>query len=211
MLVDQSGLVGEMLMAQLVLNVYMDKMSALVVGGGTIAEHKIRVLLDAGASVRVVAPEVTPEIASLSVSRAISLKRGRYEEGDLNGVSLAVAATDNTRVNHSVAVDSLRRGILITVADQPESGNCSFPAMLRRGDLAVAVSTNGKCPAFASEVRNLLATVISEEFGTMLDCLASEREKLLTEGSSTTYNGTILRSRARELIDEYLDNKERVP
>jgi siroheme synthase (precorrin-2 oxidase/ferrochelatase) len=82
--------------------------------------------------------------------------------------------------------------------------------MLRRGALEIGVSTQGSCPAFASEVRDFLATIIRDEFGAMLEQLAAEREKLLTEGTPSTYNGTVLRSRSRELIDEFMGCKERV-
>ena len=82
---------------------------------------------------------------------------------------------------------------------------------VHRGDLEVSVSTDGTCPGFAAVVRDLLATVIGEEYGSILATLALEREKLLTEGNCSTYNNQILRSRARELINEFTERKERVP
>ena len=84
-------------------------------------------------------------------------------------------------------------------------------ALLRRGDLEISISTNGKCPGFAAEIRDLLAGVIGEEYGTILETLSAEREKLLTEGGHSTYNNQVLRSRARELLNELTEHKERVP
>jgi precorrin-2 dehydrogenase/sirohydrochlorin ferrochelatase len=193
------------------LNIDVRGMAALVVGGGGVAERKVISLLDAGAQVRIVAPQLTPELTRLAVSGAVSLKSGCYEPYDLHGAFLVVAATNDPLTNRKIAADARRRGVLVAVTDAPESGNCTFPALLRRGNLEVSVSTNGSCPGFAAVVRDLIATVIGEEFGSILATLAVEREKLLTEGRHSTYNNKILRSRARELINKFTEHKERVP
>ena len=198
-------------MPHLPLNIDVRGMTVLVVGGGAVAGRKIKALLDAGATITVVAPELSPEIDRLAAAGEINSKNGCYQASDLTDVFLAVAATNDPHANRRIAADARRRGVLVTVTDAPESGNCTFPALLRRGDLEVSVSTNGSCPGFAAVVRDLLATVIGEEYGTILATLALEREKLLTEGSCSTYNNQILRSRARELINEFTEHKERVP
>jgi precorrin-2 dehydrogenase/sirohydrochlorin ferrochelatase len=193
------------------LSIDMHGMIVLVVGGGPVAERKITSLLDAGADVRIVAPVVTPEIARLVASGAIKVKIGCYQTSDLTDVFLAVAATNDQHINRKVADEAHQRGMLVIVTDNPKSGNVTFPAVLRRGDLEVSVSTNGTCPGFSAEVRDMLSTVIGEEYGRILATLALEREKLLTEGAHSTYNNKILRSRARELIHELTKHKERVP
>jgi precorrin-2 dehydrogenase/sirohydrochlorin ferrochelatase len=178
------------------------------VGGGSVAGRKILPLLNAGAVVRVVSPEITPEISRLVTSGTVSRKSGYYESGDLHDIFLVVAATDNLDTNRGIAAQARQRGILVTVANEPESGNCTFPALLRRGNLEISVSTNGTCPGFAAEVRDIIASVIDENYGFILATLAVEREKLLTEGRPSTYNSKILRSRARELINELIEHKE---
>jgi precorrin-2 dehydrogenase / sirohydrochlorin ferrochelatase len=193
------------------LNIDVRGMTALVVGGGVVAERKITSILDAGAAVRVVAPELTAEISRLVAAGAVDLKSGCYDPYDLHGAFLVVAATNDPQTNSRIAADARQRCMLVTVADNPGAGNCTFPALLRRGDLEVSVSTNGTCPGFAALVRDQLATVIGEEYGTILSTLAQEREKLLTEGRHSTYNNKILRSRARELINDLSKHKERVP
>lgn len=198
-------------MPHLPLNIDVRGMTVLVVGGGAVAGRKINTLLDAGATVRIVAPEQTPEIARLAAGGAVNLKSGCYEPCDLQGAFLAVAATNDPGTNRRIAADARQRGMLVSVADAPESGNCTFPALLRRGDLEISVSTNGTCPGFAAVVRDMLADVVGEEYGTILATLALEREKLLTEGSHSSYNRQILSSRARELINELAEHKERVP
>jgi precorrin-2 dehydrogenase/sirohydrochlorin ferrochelatase len=182
--------------------------NVLVVGGGAVASRKIAPLLNAGAAVRVVSPEITPEISRLVTTGAVSRKSGCYEPVDLHEIFLVVAATNHLDTNRLIAADARQRGLLVTVANEPESGNCNFPALLRRGKLEISISTNGACPAFAAEVRDIIATVIDEKYGFILATLAAEREKLLTEGSPSTYNVQVLRSRARELINELTEHKD---
>ncbi|MDA8414853.1 MAG: bifunctional precorrin-2 dehydrogenase/sirohydrochlorin ferrochelatase [Desulfobacteraceae bacterium] len=198
-------------MPHLPLNIDVRGKIALVVGGGNVAETKITSLLAAGATTNIVAPQITPEITRLVAEGAVKYKAGCYESCDLHDVFLAVAATNDPETNHRVAVDARQSGMLVVVADDPKSGNCSFPALLRRGDLEITVSTNGTCPGFATVVRDILASVIGEEYDDILTTLAAEREKLLTEGGHSTYNREILRSRARELINKLAEHKERVP
>lgn len=198
-------------MPYLPLHIDVSGMTILVVGGGAVAERKIIVLLAAGATVNVIAPEIAPRINQLAAHGALQLKKRHYVPDDLNGIFLAVAATNDPQVNRQIAADARQNGILVSVADAPETGNCTFPAVLRRGDLGISVSTNGTYPGFAVEIRNILASVIGEEYGTLLETLAIEREKLLTEECWNTYNNQVLRSRARELINGLFEHKERVP
>jgi precorrin-2 dehydrogenase/sirohydrochlorin ferrochelatase len=193
------------------LNIDVRGLTVLMVGGGGVADRKLTPLLKAGAHVRIVSPEVTPEISRLVSTGAASFRTGCYETSDMDDVFLAVAATNDPETNQRVAADARQRGILVAVATEPDAGTCTFPAVLRRGDLEITVSTNGTCPGFAAEVRDLIATLIGEEYGIILQTLAAEREKLLTDGSSSTYNKQILRSRARELINELTERKECVP
>jgi precorrin-2 dehydrogenase/sirohydrochlorin ferrochelatase len=202
---------GKSEVTHLPLNIDVRNKLVLVAGGGAVAGRKINTLLEAGANIRVVAPDITPEIGKLATAGAIKLITACYQSRDLDDVFLAVAATSDPHTNHRIAADSLQRGILITVTDAPESGNCTFPALLRRGELEISISTNGKCPGFAAEIRDILSGVIGEEYGVILQTLATEREKLLTEGSHNTYNKQVLRSRARELINKLAKHKERVP
>ncbi|BCS51994.1 bifunctional precorrin-2 dehydrogenase/sirohydrochlorin ferrochelatase [Geobacter sp. SVR] len=198
-------------MSGLPLNIDMKGRPVLVAGGGSVAYRKVKVLLESQAMVRIVAPEMLPDLAGLTAAEGVPVRLGRYETGDLEGVFLVVAATGDAAVNARIAADARERGILVAVSDAPDLGDCTFPAVVRRGALEIAVSTGGRCPALAVEVRNVLAGVIGEEYGLALEHLAAEREKLLTEGKGSTYNGAIMRSRARELVAEFTERKERVP
>ncbi len=198
-------------MPHLPLNIDVRGMNILVVGGGAVACRKILALLDAGSTVSVVAPEITPEISNLMANGAIKVKTECYHTSDLADIFLVVAATSNPQINGKIAADARQRGILVTVTDAPEYGNCSFPAVLRRGSLEISISTNGRCPGFAAEIRDYLAEIIGDEYGTILETLSTKREKLLTEDNPSTYNIQVLRSHARELINETAKHKDRVP
>lgn len=199
------------LVPHLPLNIDVRGMRVLVAGGGPVASRKIHSLLGAGAIVSVVTPECIPEISRLAADGTITLIEGPYQARHLAHTFLVVAATSDSHTNREIAAEARQRGILVNVTDAPESGNCTFPALLRRRDLEISISTNGKCPGFAAVIRDILADTISEEYGIILETLAAEREKLLTEGGLNTYNNQVLRSRARELIDELSKHKERVP
>jgi precorrin-2 dehydrogenase / sirohydrochlorin ferrochelatase len=176
-----------------------------------VACRKVKSLLQANARVRIVAIDVVAELEALATTGGITCRRGPYEPGDLDGVFLVVAATNDDVVNCSIARDARERGMLVAVADAPELGTCTFPAVLRRGGLEIGVSTGGRCPALAVQVRDHIAGLIGDDYAAALEHLAAEREKLLTEGNSSTYNNQVLRSRARELICEFTERKERVP
>ena len=141
---------------------------------------------------------------------AATSRIGQYDSTDLAGVFLVVAATDDRTVNARVAADAARCGVLACVVDAPELGSCTFPALLRRGELEIAVATGGACPPFAAQVRDVIADVIGAEYGTVLAQLADAREKLLTDGNTSTYNRQVLRSLAEQLIKQLTEDKERV-
>jgi precorrin-2 dehydrogenase / sirohydrochlorin ferrochelatase len=198
-------------MPTLALNVRMHGKLVVIFGGGSVALRKLRTLVTAGASVRVVAPVICPEIAALKDSGSITARVGSYTVSDLDGAFLVIAATDNAQVNRQVCADARERGVLVAVADNPATGDCTFPALLQRGNLEIAVSTGGGCPTFAVDVRDHIAEYIGHEFGKILHQLTEEREKLLTNGSSSTYNAQVLRSLAKRLLVESTERKEPLP
>lgn len=195
---------GEQPVSFLPLNIDMQGMNVLVVGAGAVAARKIATLVEAGAAIRVVAPDVAADIEGLAAAGRIQLKQGAYENCDLHDSSLVVAATNDAALNREIAKEARLRGLLVSVASEPAEGNITFPAQLRRGSLNVAVSTNGTCPAYAAMVRDIIADVIGEEYGIVLETLAAEREKLLTAGSTYNYNIKILRARTQELLQEFV-------
>ncbi len=198
-------------MPTLALNIRMADRLTVIIGGGAVALRKLRTLRAAGGLVRVVAMDICPEISGLNESELLSMRVGSYTSSDLDDAFLVIAATDNPLVNGQVLADARERGIIAVIADDPAAGDGTFPALLRRGDLEVAVSTSGRCPTFAVEVRDYIARHIGSDFGELLEQLAAEREKLLTNASPSTYNAQVLRSLASRLLAELTERKEPLP
>jgi len=195
-------------MSYLTLSVEIHDRTALVVGGGAVACRKVKTLLKAGACVQVVTLALDPELEKLRNSGGIGVRIGSYTPHDLNGVFLVVAASDSIEVNAKIASDARKRDILIAVVNAPHLGNCIFPATLHRGELDIAVSSAGRCPAFSVAVRDHLADLIGDDFGAALEQVAAAREKLLTEGNCSTYNAKTVRTLAQRLIASLSRAKE---
>lgn len=154
----------------------------LLVGGGVIASRKAAQLLDAGARLTVVAPDVQPELAA----RATEVRERRYDPTDLDGQQLVMTATDDPVVNAQVAADARARGTWVNSADDP--ANCSFilPAVTRRGPVVVAVGTDGSSPALARYLRDRIATeVLTPEVEVAAHELARQRAEFRAQGVST--------------------------
>ena len=126
----------------------------VVIGGGKVAARKAAGLASTGARVRVIAPRVERGIAAEEVERR------RYRVGDLAGAALAFAATNHRAVNHAVALEAHRRRIPVNVADSAEECTFMVPARVRRGDVEIAVSTGGRSPRLAKELRQRLEQVL---------------------------------------------------
>jgi precorrin-2 dehydrogenase/sirohydrochlorin ferrochelatase len=159
----------------------------LVVGGGSLATEKVEGLLVAGANITVVSIEVTPTIAYLAEAGEIALHQRRFGADDLAGIYLAYGATEDRAENACVAADARRVGVMVNAVD--DIPNCDFFAVsiVRRGDLQIAISTNGRSPAFARWVREYLDAWIPKAFGGVLDALADVRQDLRAQGSTPPY------------------------
>lgn len=183
-------------MTQFPVNLTIRDRQAVIVGGGAVAVRKCLLLLEAGARVTVIAPDFDPRLEKLRREERIVCHARSYLEGDLAGAFLVFAATDDPNVNRAVAREAESRGILADITDAPERGSFTSPAVLRRGDLLVTVSTGGKSPALASNIRNDLAQRFGPEYAETLVILGAVREKLLTARGNRTYNKAILRTLA---------------
>jgi precorrin-2 dehydrogenase/sirohydrochlorin ferrochelatase len=148
---------------------------ALVVGGGQVAARKVAGLLHAGADVTVVAPTAVAEIAE---DPDVRWHERPYRRGEVASYSIAITATDDPAVNRQVARDGNAANVWVNSADDPE--HCAFilPSVVRRGDLQVAVSTNGRSPAMAQWARRRLADVFTDDHGAALEVLAEVRAEV---------------------------------
>jgi precorrin-2 dehydrogenase/sirohydrochlorin ferrochelatase len=151
----------------------------LVVGAGTIAEPKIASLLRAGGSVTVVAPKALPEVEAQSRAGVLVWHKREFVAADLDGKFLVVAATDQQDVNHQVAVAARARNVLCNSVDDPPDCDFFYPSVVRRGDLQIAISTAGKSPALAQQLREEIDALLPEDAEAWLDELGETRLKIL--------------------------------
>lgn len=154
----------------------------LVVGGGGVGARKARGLAEVGAAVTVVSPEVTPALRKLAETGAVIWAARGYQSTDMAGRFLAFAASGDAAVNQQVVADARRAGVLCNAADRPEAGDFTLPAVLRRGELTIAISTGGASPALARRVRMTLEATFGPEYETALRLLGAARARLLAGG-----------------------------
>jgi siroheme synthase-like protein len=153
------------------------RLRALVVGGGTVGTRKALALLAAGANVRLVAPELSQELAELEAENRIAVLRAPYAPDVLGDATLVIAATSSREVNSLIAADARERGKLVNVADAPDEGDFHTMAVHRSGDLTIAVSTGG-VPTAAVRIRDALARRFDERYGIALSALHQMRSRL---------------------------------
>ncbi|HJR19953.1 MAG TPA: bifunctional precorrin-2 dehydrogenase/sirohydrochlorin ferrochelatase [Actinomycetota bacterium] len=160
----------------------LDGRLAVVIGGGQVAERKVRTLRDAGAKVRLVSDSLTPRLRDLAESGEIELVERRYTRGDLAGAVVAVAATDDEEVNRGVYAEATESGIPVNVVDN--TALCTFiaPSIIRQGELVIAISTGGAAPALAVRIRERLEREFGEEYARFLDLTAELRDTVKVPG-----------------------------
>ena len=157
----------------------------VVVGGGRIAVRKIEALLDAGAKVHVIAPELHDAVQGWADAGRLTVASRVFAPSDLDGAWLATAATADPAVNRAVFEAGEARGVWVNAADDPE--HCSFTLMsvIRRGDLVITIGTGGRSPALAAHLKGRLGDEVGPEYGTLLDLLSEARETMRAAGRSS--------------------------
>jgi len=154
----------------------------IVIGGGEIALRKVQILLEYGAEVDVISPELAPELIKLAQDNQISTFTREYKDGDLKKAFVAIAATDSDEINRQVAAEARRRSILINVVDDAKYSDFIVPSVMRRGDITITVSTSGKSPALARKLRMQIEDEIGDEYIALTELIAEVRSQIIKEG-----------------------------
>jgi precorrin-2 dehydrogenase/sirohydrochlorin ferrochelatase len=181
----------------------------LVVGGGKIGQQKVESLMDAGAAVTLISPEVTPQLAAWAAARRLTHHQRRYITGDLRGFLLAYAATGNDAVDRAMAREASEAGVLLNVVDR--RADCDFlaPATMQRGDLIIAASTSGSSPALAKRIRRDLEARYGSEYALALQVLGRLRERLRQARRSPAERKRIFTALAESALLDYLRSGNR--
>ena len=162
------------------MNVDLAGRLVIIIGGGVVAERKVRgiLALDAEVAVRVIAPAMTDVLGELADSGQIEWREERYAGGMLEGAFLVYAATDSLSVNAEIAAEAKRLGLLVNVIDDPNASSFQLPATLRRGDFLLTVSTGGGSPALSRAIRMEMEQLYPPAFGLWLERVALLRSEL---------------------------------
>lgn len=176
----------------------------LVVGGGRVAERKVESLLEVGAQVTVIAPRATARLVELARAGKIQRDARSFAPGDTTGHRLVIAATDDAKLNAEVAGEGRRRGALVNVVDCAPESNFIVPAVLRRGDLVIAVSTGGASPAQARRLRERFEEEFGPEWGPYLGLLEELRPQVIAAWPGGPAREAVLQRLAAAPIRERL-------
>jgi siroheme synthase-like protein len=181
---------------------------ALLVGGGEVAAQKAGPLVDAGAVLRVVAPELVPALRARVAAGEAAWEQRQVRPGDTAGCTLVVCATDQREVNRQVSEEARAAGIAVNVVDDPELCTFIVPSTVRRGPLQVAVSTGGRSPAFAKFMRKELEQAVGEEYGVLAEIAGHMRDVARRAGVSYQQRDETAAAALPELLALLRDGRE---
>ena len=152
-----------------------------MIGGGTVAVRKVQALLTAGARVVVIAERIDDMMTAMCSGTDAELIKSKYSKNNLAGALLAIAATNNHQLNKQIYKDCQELEVLCNVVDVPELCDFFVPAVVKRGDLQIAIGTGGQCPAYAGHTRKKLEAIFTEQHGEFLAELEKLRKKIIQE------------------------------
>ncbi len=188
----------------------LDGRKCVVVGAGSIAAQKLESLLESGADVQIIAPLACGEIQELVQSSRVTWTQAEFHAGHLHGASLVIAATGNPAVNEAVYRAAQLLGVLCNSVDEPERCDFYYPALVRRGDLQIAISTAGKSPALAQRIRKELEEQFDSSYIGWLNWLGTVRELFFKrQVEPGLRRQTLHRIAGRAVFERFKSSRER--
>ena len=179
----------------------------VVIGGGAVAVRKVQALLSASARVVVIAERIDEMMTALCRGTNAELIRSKYSKSYLAGALLAIAATNNHQLNKQIYKDCQELEVLCNVVDVPELCDFFVPAVVKRGNLQIAIGTEGQCPAYAGHTRKKLETIFTEHHGEFLDELEKLRKNIIQNVSDPADRKAVLGQLADDESFEYFVEK----
>ena len=183
--------------------------SVLVVGGGNLAVPKVAVLLELGAQICVVAPRVRAEIKKWASEGRIQWQQRPYERHDVDGHLLVYSATGKREIDRSVAQQAQLRGVPCNAVDDPAYCDFYSPAVVQRGDLQIAISTNGQSPALAQQIRQRLERQFDSTWASRTAGLGEQRRRIMASLPAGEERNQILHQLVRDELDPALWQRTR--
>lgn len=181
----------------------------IVIGGGKVAERKVKMLLEVGAKIKVISPELTKDLTKLADEKKIIWEKREYKKGDLEGAWLVITATNNKEVQIEVQQEAEEKRIFCNIVDVPEL--CSFivPSVIKRGLLTIAISTSSASPAVSRRIRENLENLFGEEYVIYMNLMKNLREQILNnQNLSSQEKNEKLQRLAMAPIPKYIKYKD---
>ncbi len=154
----------------------------VVVGGGKVAGRKAEGLVEAGARVTVISPQISEKVRDLIDNKGVRLLKRPYQAGDIEGAGLVIAASSERAVNELVLAEARAAHVPVNVVDDPGASSFIVPSTIRRGRMCIAISTAGRCPALSRRTRLEIDKALGPEYGPLLEIIGAIRERLLKNG-----------------------------
>jgi precorrin-2 dehydrogenase / sirohydrochlorin ferrochelatase len=169
----------------------LHKKHVVVVGGGKVAERKIRGLLDSGAQITMISPEATEPLQELHEQKLITWRKKSFEPEDIKDAFIIVASTNQKEINAAVQQEADKKQ-LINLVDDPDRSNFHVPSVIRRGRLNIAVSTSGASPILAKKIGREIGQMYDERYEQYVDFLFDCRQKIIKEVTDSTKKKELL-------------------
>jgi len=171
----------------------LHKLPCLVIGGGSVALRKVTTLLNFKIQVTVIAPTICKPLKDLSKKNKIKIIQKSYHKDLLNNFEIIFCATNNSQINQTVAKDCKGENKLLNVADVPELCDFILPAVVKRGDLTISVSSQGRAPFFAKEIKNKIDHIYPSYYEDIIDLAGNFRSIIM---SDKKYNSPKIKEKA---------------
>lgn len=183
----------------------ISKKPCLVVGGGPVAERKVRMLLKFGARVLLVSPKVKKGLLDLAEKGSITVAEREYRENDLEGACLVFAATDAEEINRRIKAEAGARNIPVNVVDNPLLCDFIVPSIVKKGPIIVAISTSGGLPSLSKKLRQSIAKEITHDYIKYARILAKVRKLLIDTEPDKRRRKVLLNELAKIDMEEVND------
>ena len=184
------------------INLELDDMRITIIGGGNVSYRKCKNFLDFGKSVRVVSPEFIDEFEN--IKNDIELIYDTYKQDYIKDSFIVIAATNNKELNKNIGIYCKSVGKLVNVVDNITLSNYTVPSYLKRGDLLLSVSTNGKSPSLSSKIKKELEEKYDDSYEEYLNILGEIRKKVIKKYKDISQRKSILNNLVNLCLDELL-------
>lgn len=182
------------------INLNLDNMEIIIVGGGSVALRKCKNFLEFGKNVTILSPEIDDDF--LELGNKVDLINDVFKEEYLNEFDVVIAATDDKCINEEIASICRKKSKLVNVADSRDLSDFTVSSYVKRGDLLIGISTGGKAPALSAKIKKEIESIYDESFEEFVDILGLLREKIIKKYEDKSERKKVLKALVNLEINE---------